>query len=156
MTRTPGRTSVQAFCHRPPLELARALLGCRLVSTIGGGRAEGVIVETEAYGGSEDPASHASTIGGPTRRNRAMFGPPGIAYVYRSYGIHWCLNVVAGPEGQGGAVLLRGLDPGAGEALMLRRRNDRRPIGAGPGRLAQALGVTGALDGHDLGQSPLC
>lgn len=155
MKGTPGRISVQAFCRRPPVELARALLGCHLVSTIDGVRTEGVIVETEAYGGPEDPASHASTVSGPTRRNRAMFGPPGTAYVYRSYGIHWCLNVVAGTEGEGGAVLVRGMDPVAGEEAMLRRREGRRPLGAGPGRLAQALGVTDALYGHDLAGPPL-
>ena len=114
-----------------------------------------MIVETEAYGGPEDPASHASTVSGPTRRNRAMFGPPGTAYVYRSYGIHWCLNVVAGSEGQGGAVLIRGMDPVAGESVMRLRRKGRSPLGAGPGRLAQALGVTGELYGHDLARPPL-
>jgi DNA-3-methyladenine glycosylase len=155
MTRTPGRISVQAFCDRPPLELARALLGCHLVSTVGGARTDGIIVETEAYGGPEDPASHASTISGRTQRNRAMFGPPGTAYVYLSYGVHWCLNVVAGPDGTGGAVLVRGMDPVTGERVMRRRRRGRSPIGAGPGRLAQALGVTGDLYGHDLARSPL-
>lgn len=156
MTATPGRSSsVRAFCDRPPVELARALLGCRLVSTVGDVRTVGVIVETEAYGGPEDPASHASTIGGATDRNRAMFGPPGRAYVYRSYGIHWCLNVVSGPDGRGGAVLIRGLDPLEGEAAMLERRGNRRPLAAGPGRLAQALGITDALYGHDLARSPL-
>lgn len=156
MAGTPGRSlSVRAFCDRPPLELARALLGCRLMSTVGGVRAAGLIVETEAYGGPEDPASHAGTVGGATDRNRAMFGPPGRVYVYRSYGIHWCLNVVAGPDGQGGAVLVRGLDPLEGERAMLERRGSRRPLAAGPGRLAQALGVTDALYGHDLSRAPL-
>jgi DNA-3-methyladenine glycosylase len=138
-----------------PVELARALLGCRLISTVGGVRTAGLIVETEAYGGPDDPASHASTVGGPTDRNRVMFGAPGRAYVYRSYGIHWCLNVVSGPEGRGGAVLVRGLDPLEGEAEMLERRGHRKPLAAGPGRLAQALGVTAALYGHDLSRPPL-
>ena len=111
-------------------------------------------METEAYGGPSDPASHAATVSGVTPRNRAMFGPPGRAYVYRSYGMHWCLNVVTGREGEGQAVLLRGLLPIEGEDVMLRRRG-RRPLAAGPGRLAQALGVTDALYGHDLRRPPL-
>lgn len=83
-----------------------------------------------------------------------MFGPPGRAYVYRSYGVHWCLNVVTGHDGQGEAVLLRGLLPVHGEAVMLERRG-RRPLASGPGRLAQALGVTGAEYGHGLLRPPL-
>lgn len=115
----------------------------------------GVIVETEAYGGPEDPASHAATGSGITRRNRAMFGPPGHAYVYLSYGVHWCLNVVTGPEGRGEAVLLRGLDPIEGHDVMTIRRGGRTPLAAGPGRLAQALGVDDALYGHPLDRTPL-
>jgi len=152
---TPGRFSVRAFCDRPPDELARALLGCVLLSTVGGVRAAGIIVETEAYGGAEDPASHAATRSGVTDRNRAMFGPAGLLYVYRSYGMHWCLNVVAGPEGTAGAVLVRGLDPVEGEEVMRARRRGRFPLAAGPGRLAEALGVTGALYGHHLAEPPL-
>lgn len=136
------------------LEVARDLLGSCLLSTVEGRRCAGVIVETEAYGGPSDPASHAATASGVTPRNRAMFGPPGRAYVYRSYGMHWCLNVVTGQEGQGQAVLLRGLLPIEGEEVMLSRRG-RRPLAEGPGRLAQALGVTDALYGHDLGCPPL-
>ena len=83
----------------PVTHAARQLLGCLLVSNIDGVRTAGVIVETEAYGGPDDPASHAATVRGPTRRNRVMFGPPGRAYVYRSYGMHWCMNVVTGPDG---------------------------------------------------------
>ena len=85
---------------RPAPEVARALLGVRLRSTVDGLTCEGVIVETEAYLGPEDPASHAATRK-VTRRNRAMFGPPGRAYVYRSHGVHWCFNVVTGNEGEG-------------------------------------------------------
>jgi DNA-3-methyladenine glycosylase len=114
-----------------------------------------MVVETEAYGGADDPASHAATRVGVTERNRAMFGPPGRAYIYRSYGAHWCLNVVTGPEGEGQAVLLRGLEPIEGEAEMARRREGRRPLAAGPGRLAQALGVDDRLYGHDLSEAPL-
>lgn len=152
---TPGRVSVRAFCARPPLETARALLGCRLVSTIGGVRTTGLIVETEAYGGPEDPASHACTVSGITERNRVMFGPPGVLYVYRSYGVHWCLNVVCGPEGAPGAVLVRGIDPLEGIERMQERRRGRESLGAGPGRAAEALGVTGDLYGHDLAEAPL-
>lgn len=136
------------------LEVARGLLGCRLESTVGGVRTVGVIVETEAYAGPSDPASHAATVAGMTRRNRAMFGPPGRAYVYRSYGVHWCMNVVTGAVGQAQAVLVRGIEPLEGEEAMALRRG-RRPIGAGPGRVCQALGVTEALYGHDLARPPL-
>jgi DNA-3-methyladenine glycosylase len=152
---TPERQSARAFCDRPVVALARRLLGCRLVSTVGGVRVVGSIVETEAYGGPEDPASHASTVAGITVRNRAMFGLPGRVYVYRSYGVHWCVNVVAGPEGCAGAVLIRGLDPVEGEEIMRSRRRGRHPIAAGPGRVCEVLGVTGSLYGHDLDQPPL-
>jgi DNA-3-methyladenine glycosylase len=140
---------------RPVTEVARALLGARLFSTIGGRPSAGVIVETEAYLGPEDPASHAATRCGPTERNRAMFGPPGRAYVYRSYGMHWCMNVVTGADGHPQAVLLRGFEPLEGEELMALRRRGRRPLAAGPGRLCEALGVTGELYGHDLTAQPL-
>ncbi|HET9950034.1 MAG TPA: DNA-3-methyladenine glycosylase [Longimicrobiales bacterium] len=139
----------------PVLDAARGLLGAVLVSTVGGERTAGVIVETEAYAGAIDPASHASAARGMTRRNRAMFGPPGRAYVYRSYGMHWCMNVVTGPAGQAQAVLLRGIEPLEGEDVMERRRGGARPLGAGPGRLCEALGITDALYGHDLREPPL-
>lgn len=113
-----------------------------------------MIVETEAYAGPADPASHAATAAGITARNRAMFGPAGRAYVYRSYGMHWCMNVVTGQPGDAQAVLLRGVEPLEGETEMMRRRG-RRPLGAGPGRLCQALGITGILYGHDLQLPPL-
>ena len=115
----------------------------------------GVVVETEAYGGSEDPASHAATLRGVTPRNRAMFGVGGRAYVYRSYGVHWCANVVTGREGEGQAVLIRGLQPIHGTEVMEERRGTRRPLTAGPGRLCQALGITDHLYGHDLSTPPL-
>lgn len=114
-----------------------------------------MVVETEAYGGADDPASHAATRVGVTERNRAMFGPPGRAYVYRSYGVHWCLNVVTGREGEGQAVLLRGVEPIEGEAEMSHRRGGRRPLAAGPGRLAQAFGVDDSFYGHSLSEAPL-
>jgi len=135
--------------------VARHLLGARLSSTIGGERTEGVIVETEAYTGPQDPASHAAERIGETRRNKSMFGSPGRAYVYRSYGIHWCLNVVTQALGFPAAVLIRSVEPLQGEEAMGRRRNGRRPLCAGPGRLTQAMGISGELDGHPLHEEPL-
>jgi len=135
--------------------VARDLLGRVLVSAVGDARVVGIVVETEAYGGSDDPASHAATRNGSTRRNRTMWSRGGTAYVYRSYGAHWCLNVVTGPQGLPAAVLLRGLEVVDGEPVALRRREGRRPLTSGPGRLAQALGITSALDGHDLEGPPL-
>jgi DNA-3-methyladenine glycosylase len=129
--------------------VARALVGCTvLVDGVGG-----VIVETEAYA-PDDPASHS--YGGRTGRNATMFGPPGHLYVYRSYGIHWCANVVCGSEGAGAAVLLRALEPTAGVDLMQARRGseDVRLLASGPGRLTQALALTGAHDGADLTRPP--
>ena len=106
-----------------------------------------MIVETEAYR-PEDPACHAYK--GPTMRNRNIFGPSGIAYVYLSYGMHNLLNVVCEPEGVGSAVLIRALRPSDGEDLMERRRGRARDLCNGPGRLTQALGVDLSYDGHDL------
>ncbi len=133
------------------MTLARALVGCLLVHETRAGLASGRIVETEAYGPT-DPASHS--YGGRTRRNLTMFGPSGHAYVYLSYGVHWCFNVVAGAQGTGAAVLIRALEPVAGAALMARRRgvatNAPRLIAAGPGRLTEAMGITGRHNGRDL------
>jgi DNA-3-methyladenine glycosylase len=113
----------------------------------------GAIVEVEAYA-SDDPASHSH--GGPTNRNAAMFGQPGHAYVYRSYGIHWCLNLVCGEEGIGEAVLVRALAPSHGVEAMKARRGAvaERLLCAGPGRLTEALAVTGAHDGLPLDAPP--
>jgi DNA-3-methyladenine glycosylase len=144
-----------AFFARPVEIVARELLGARLVSTVGEELVAGVIVETEAYHGADDPASHAATRGGRTARNAAMFGPAGRAYVYRIYGMHWCVNVVTGEEGDPQAVLIRALDPVTGEDVMARRRGGMRGLASGPGRLCQALGITGALYGHDLTRPPL-
>jgi DNA-3-methyladenine glycosylase len=126
-------------------DAAPALLGWTLLVDGVGGE----IVEVEAYA-SDDPASHSYR--GATPRNRVMFGPPGRLYVYRSYGIHWCANVVCGPDGEGAAVLLRALRPSRGIDVMRERRglDDERLLCSGPGRLTQALGITGAHDGAPL------
>jgi DNA-3-methyladenine glycosylase len=140
-----NHSGVRAFFDRDVCEVARDLVGWTfLVDGLGG-----VIVETEAYA-ADDPASHA--FGGRSARNATMFGPPGHLYVYRSYGIHWCANVVCGDEGVGSAVLLRALEPTHGLAEMRARRglDDPHLLAVGPGRLTQALGVTGGNDGDDL------
>lgn len=157
--RWAGRPSPEpvpkGFFERPAREVAPDLLGTRLVSTVGDERTAGVIVEVEAYLGRSDPASHSASRIGRTRRNETMFGPPGIAYVYLIYGMHWCLNVVTGAVDDPCAVLLRALDPVEGQEVMARRRGRSRDLTAGPGRLGQAIGLTGALDGHDFSVPPL-
>ena len=153
---TPGRgTFDRAFFDRPAESVAPDLLGARLVSTVDGRRATGIIVEVEAYIGPGDPASHAAARIGRTRRNASMFGSPGTAYVYLSYGLHWCLNVVTGAIGDPCAVLLRAVDPIEGLGVMAARRGRERDLASGPGRLGQAFGITDALNMHDLSSPPL-
>ena len=153
---TPGRgTFGRAFFDRPAESVAPDLLGARLVSTVDGRRATGIIVEVEAYIGPGDPASHAAARIGRTRRNASMFGSPGTAYVYLSYGLHWCLNVVTGAIGDPCAVLLRAVDPIEGLGVMAARRGRERDLASGPGRLGQAFGITDALNMHDLSSPPL-
>jgi DNA-3-methyladenine glycosylase len=139
----------RGFFARSVHEVAPELVGAMLLVAGIGGR----IVEVEAYE-SGDPASHGYR--GPTARNRAMFGPGGHAYVYRSYGIHWCLNLVCGSEGSPEAVLVRALEPLVGLDRMRARRglDEDRRLCSGPGRLCQALGVTGAHDGLPLDRPP--
>jgi DNA-3-methyladenine glycosylase len=130
-------------------EIAPELIGAELyVDGVGG-----MIVEVEAYD-QEDPAAHGYR--GRTQRNASMFGPPGHAYVYRSYGIHWCLNFVCEPEGVASAVLIRALEPLAGLEVMRERRGLELPrlLCAGPGRLCQALAITGEHDGLPLDRPP--
>lgn len=146
----------RSFYARPAREVARSLIGMVIVSTLHGERTAGRIVETEAYIGPEDPASHAAERIGRTARNEAMFGSPGTAYVYLSYGIHWCLNAVTDREDHPGAVLIRALEPlGDLAPMRLRRGTPDRDLARGPGRLCQALAVTGDLNGHPLNEPPL-
>ena len=171
------RPAGAAFLARPTLELARRLLGMRLVRALDGQRASGIIVETEAYIGEEDLACHAAS--GPTARNAVMYGPPGHAYVYFVYGMHHCLNVVTERRAFPAAILIRALEPESGIAAMATRRRltapltdelakfggitDRalvaararpgrvlRALCAGPGRLCQALAIDRALNGTSL------
>ena len=140
------------FCDRDPLTVAPALLGKVLVRRGPAGAVRsGRIVEVEAYRGADDPASHA--FRGPTPRTATMFGAAGRLYVYLSYGIHWCANVVCGPPGTAGAVLLRALEPLDGiDAMRAARPSARRAVDLtnGPGKLCQALGLDGSHDGTDL------
>src|SRR5664280_2304368 len=139
----------RSFFDRPVLKVAPELIGATLLVDGVGGR----IVEVEAYHHT-DPAAHSYR--GPTDRNAVMFGPPGVAYVYRSYGIHWCLNFVCEEEGSASAVLIRALEPVAGIAAMRRRRGvtDERLLCSGPGKLCEALGVTHRHNGLPPDRAP--
>jgi DNA-3-methyladenine glycosylase len=145
----PGKLLKRAFFARSVHEVAPDLIGATLsVNGVGG-----IIVEVEAYHHT-DPAAHS--FRGPTPRNRVMFGPPGFAYVYRSYGIHWCVNFVCEKEGSASAVLIRALEPTHGLSVMRRRRRltDTRALCSGPGKLTEALAVTEAHNALALDAPP--
>src|ERR1700754_1571970 len=144
-----GKPLKRAFFDRSVHEVAPDLIGATLlVNGVGG-----IIVEVEAYHHT-DPAAHS--YNGPTPRNRVMFGPAGFSYVYRSYGIHWCVNFVCEQEGSASAVLIRALQPTHGLAAMRRRRKlkDERSLCSGPGKLCEALGITIAHSELPLDQAP--
>jgi DNA-3-methyladenine glycosylase len=144
-----GRPLKRAFFGRSVLQVAPDLIGATLlVDGVGG-----IIVELEAYHHTE-PAAHS--FNGPTPRNLVMFGPPGFAYVYRSYGIHWCVNFVCEKTGSASAVLIRALQPTHGIPAMRRRRglHDERSLCSGPGKLCEALGITDAHNGLPLDTPP--
>jgi len=156
--RSGGPALKRSFYNRPTLDVARDLIGKVLVHDTRAGMASGVIVEAEAYIGEGDPACHAAP--GPTRRNAPLYGPPGIAYVYLNYGIHYLVNAVTEAEGWPAAVLIRALEPKDGIALMRRRR--RRPADSavndlcrGPGNLTRALGINLRHNLYDLTGSAL-
>lgn len=158
-----GRPLARAFYARPTLDVARDLIGKLLVHETPAGRAAGVIVETEAYIGEGDPACHAAP--GPTRRNAPLYGPPGLAYVYLNYGIHYLVNAVTEPEGWPAAVLIRALEPAEGIPLMRRRRArgtgrtaasfTEAELCRGPGNLTRALGIDLRHNLRDLTSSSL-
>lgn len=145
-----------AFFRRPTEIVASELLGTIVVSSAGGELTAGRIVETEAYLGYDDPASHGY-LHRRNARNQALFGPPGSWYVYLSYGMHWCANLVCQRPGLASAVLLRALEPLEGLDVMRRRRGgvSDRDLCSGPGKLTQALGIVRALDGMKMSGSPV-
>ena len=161
--RNPGRNVgagilPREFYDRPTLTVAQELLGKVLVHHTAAGVASGMIVETEAYIGEDDPACHAAP--GPTRRNEPLYGPPGFAYVYLNYGIHYLVNAVTQSDGDPAAVLIRALEPIDGVALMMKRRaRDGRDVAVadlcrGPGNLTKALGISLAENRLDLCAGP--
>lgn len=142
------------FFRRSALVVARELVGAEIRSAMGGGLTAGLLLEAEAYLGRDDPASHAFR-GRRHSGNQSLYGPPGTWYVYRSYGIHWCANLVCGGPEAGSAVLLRGVWLREGLEVARRRRGgvpDRR-VADGPGKLCQALGITRELDGFAMAGS---
>ena len=148
----------RSFYNRPTLDVARDLIGKVLVHETRAGIASGVIVEAEAYIGESDPACHAAP--GPTKRNEPLYGPPGIAYVYLNYGIHYLVNAVTEAEGWPAAVLIRALEPQDGVALMRKRRGKTADSNVydlcrGPGNLTKALGITLSQNRLDLTGSAL-
>jgi DNA-3-methyladenine glycosylase len=146
-----ARRLTKSFYERDALSVARDLIGCLFVHEHPSGRVGVRLVEAEAYRGSQDPGSHG--FRGQTERTRTMFGPPGRLYVYFTYGMHWCVNIVCGTVGVSEAVLLRAGEPFYGIAAMRRRRTDIRDdrlLTAGPARLTQALGIRRTHDGASL------
>ncbi len=143
-----------SFFQQDVIAVARGLLGASLVSHVDGQQTAGRIVEVEAYLGATDPASHAYQFRRHAQ-NAAIYGDPGTWYVYRSYGIHWCANLVTGPPGHGAAVLLRAVEPLAGAPHMRRRRGVEtdRLLASGPGRLCVAFGITQAENGSPMESS---
>lgn len=161
--RGPHADALDASWYARPAEVvARELLGAVIISTIDDVETAGRIVETEAYIGPHDDASHAAARIGRTRRNDAMYGAPGLAYIYRIYGIHWCLNVVTDRVDFPAAVLIRAIAPVLGiEHMRARRIHGDTPLpdralASGPGRLTAALGITGVHNAQPLDRFPLC
>jgi DNA-3-methyladenine glycosylase len=145
--------AVLELLDRAVLEVAPLLLGWRVRTEVDGEVTELELTEVEAYAGAADPASHAYR--GPTKRNRSMFEGAGTLYVYRSYGVHWCANIVTGPPGSGEAVLLRGGVPTQGADVMIRRRGRIAPLAIGPGNLCRALAIDAGHDGTSVLRGPV-
>ncbi len=143
------------FYERDVVDVARDLLGKLLVREIEGKRLVGKIVEVEAYRGRDDPASHAYR--GRTKRNEVMFGKPGLAYIYLAYGVNWCLNITAEPEGEPAAVLIRAVEPLEGLEDMMTNRgvNSIKNLTNGPGKLTKAFKIDGSLNGWDMTRGEL-
>jgi len=156
MVDTAGSALTPDFYARDTVDVARALLGCVLVTTVTGEITAGRVVEGEAYVGPDDPAAHGYG-NRRTQRNAALFGPPGTSYVYFIYGMHWCFNAVTGNDGFPAAVLIRALEPVSGLELMARRRgqDNVRLLCSGPARLCQALGIDGELNARPLSFGPV-
>jgi DNA-3-methyladenine glycosylase len=151
-----GRIIPRDFYDRETEIVAQELLGCVLECRLAEGTASGIIVETEAYVGEHDEACHA--VAGLTKRTAPLYGAPGKSYVYFVYGMHWCFNAVTRKEGLPSAVLVRALEPLSGVDLMKDRRCDPArdtDLTNGPGKLCEALGITGALNGLSLQKQPL-
>ncbi|MEJ2482402.1 MAG: DNA-3-methyladenine glycosylase [Gemmatimonadota bacterium] len=149
-----SRLLAPEFFAKSALELAPDLLGMFLVRVTDRGITSGRIVETEAYPGPEDPASHAARRIGRTRRNDPLFGPPGTAYIHCNYGVHWCFNVVAARTGKPEGVLVRAVEPVLGVELM-RVRRGRDELTNGPGRLGEAFALGPELNGLSLNRPPI-
>lgn len=151
-----GRILPRSFYDRDTEIVAREMLGAIIESSTTDGTASAMIVETEAYIGEHDLACHAAA--GRTKRTTLLYGPPGFAYVYFIYGVHWCFNSVTRAEGLPSAVLVRAVEPLSGESLMRERRGDKPgsiDLTNGPGKLCEALGIDGTLNGVSLQRKPL-